>query len=349
MGNPEVSVIVPVYNCEKYLPEMMEGFQSQQFKDFELLLIDDGSQDGSPALCDRFAETDARVRVVHQENGGVSRARNRGLDEARGKTIVFVDADDRIKPRYLQDLIRAAESLGSNRQRTLVLADYQPFSEKGKEKRRFPKPFTMDFNTRQGLTAEHFRELIFQFRLYPPYCKLFQRDIIEKNRIRFREGMRSAEDFEFNIRYLAAVDRVEYIDSVQYDYRIGYKKYTPSNRGVLGASEINSAHIMAHGITDLAQRMGILEEIRPEIDRWAAEKHYFNRLRMLFRKSSQVSIREKKQLYDALISDPVYYSAARRGVPQLPKSCSRMIAENADYYYAWLAFYLAHRNQIEKD
>ena len=87
MGNPEVSVIVPVYNCEKYLPEMMEGFQSQQFKDFELLLIDDGSQDGSPALCDRFAETDARVRVVHQENGGVSRARNRGLDEARGKTI----------------------------------------------------------------------------------------------------------------------------------------------------------------------------------------------------------------------------------------------------------------------
>ena len=157
MGNPEVSVIVPVYNCEKYLPEMMEGFQSQQFKDFELLLIDDGSQDGSPALCDRFAETDARVRVVHQENGGVSRARNRGLDEARGKTIVFVDADDRILPGYLQDLIRAAESLSTNRQRTLVLADYQPFSEKGKEKRRFPKPFTVDFTTKEGLTAEPFR------------------------------------------------------------------------------------------------------------------------------------------------------------------------------------------------
>lgn len=348
MKDFEVSVIVPVYNCEKYLPEMLEGFLRQEHGDYELLLIDDGSQDGSPALCDRSAEQDARIRVIHQENGGVSKARNRGLDEARGETIVFVDADDRIRPRYLLDLISAAESLGADRQRSLVLADYQPFSENGTEKRRFPKPFSMDFRTRQGLTAEHFRELIFQFRLFPPYCKLYRRDIIEKNQIRFREGMRSAEDFEFNIRYLAAVDRVEYIDSVQYDYRIGYKKYVPSNRGVLGESEIKSAHIMAHGITDLAERMGILAEVGPEIDLWAAKKHYYNRLRMLFRKNTPVPVRERKQLYEALISDPVYYPAAKRGADQLPKSATRTIATKTDNFYSWLAFYTAHRDEVEK-
>ncbi len=342
-------MIVPVYNCEKYLPEMLEGFLRQEYGNYELILIDDGSTDDSPALCDRFAEQDARIRVIHQENGGVSKARNRGLDEARGKTIVFADADDRIKSRYLLDLINAAESLGADRQRALILADYQPFSEKGTEKRRFPKPFTMDYTTKEGLSSEHFRELIFQFRLYPPYCKLFQREIIEKNRIRFREGMRSAEDFEFNIRYLAAVDRVEYIDSVQYDYRIGYKKYTPSNRGVLGESEIISAHIMAHGITALATRMGILDEIQPEIDLWAAKKHYFNRLRMLFRKNTPVPVRERKQLYEALVSDPVYYSAVKRGAELLPKSATRTIARKADNFYSWLAFYTAHQNEVEKN
>ena len=349
MDKPGISVIVPVYNCEQYFPKMIAGLQNQKYGDFELLLIDDGSTDGSSALCDQFSAQDLRVRVIHQKNGGVSNARNRGLEEACGKHVVFVDADDRIKPRYLLDLITAAKKLGTDRTGTLILSDYQPFSESGEEKRRFPKPFSMDFTTKQGLTAEHFRELIFQFRLFPPYCKLFRRDIIDENKIRFREGMRSAEDFEFNTRYLAAVDRVEYIDSVQYDYRIGYKKYIPSNHGVLGESEIKSAHIMAHGITDLANRMEIIEEVGSEIDIWAAKKHYFNRLRMLFRKSGEASIRERKQLYAELVSDPVYYSAVKRGAERLPKSSTRMIATKSDNFYSWLMFYTAHRNEVEKN
>lgn len=343
-----ISVVVPVFNCKKYLPEMIEGFLKQEYGDFELLLIDDGSTDGSGVLCDQFAAQDPHIRVIHQVNGGVSRARNRGLDEARGEYVVFVDADDRIRPRYLLDLISAARGLGKDRARTLILSDYQPFSDVGREERSFPKPFSMDFTTKQGLTADHFRELIFQFRLFPPYCKLYRLDIIEANHIRFREGMKSAEDFDFNIRYLSAVDHLEYIDSVQYDYRVGYKKYVPSNHGVLGKSEITSAHIMAHGITDLAARMEILEEAGPEIDLWAANKHYFNRLRMLFRKNDSVSVRERKQLYTELLSDPVYSSAAKRGAKQLPKSTTKLIAKHADNFCSWLAFYWARQNEVDK-
>lgn len=348
MRKPEISVIVPVFNCTKFLPEMLGDSLQQEYENFELLLIDDGSTDNSLAICNQYALQDDRIRVIHQKNGGVSKARNRGIDEARGEYIVFIDADDRIRPRYLLDLINAARSLNFEDPNTFILSDYQPFSKKGPEKRTFPEPFSIDFRNRKGLTAEFFRELVFHFRLFPPYCKLYKRDIIEKYKIRFREGMKSAEDFDFNIRYLAAIDRVKYIDSVQYDYRVGYKKYVPSNRGVLGESEIKSAHIMANGITDLAKRMGILEKVGPEIDLWAANKHYFNRLRMLFRKNSQVSVRERRHLYRALIKDPVYYTAAKRGAARLPESETKIIAMKADYFYVWLAFYRAHRNEVEK-
>ncbi len=347
MRKPEISVIVPVFNCTKFLPEIIGGALSQEYEDFELLLIDDGSTDDSLAICNRYALLDERIRIIHQNNGGVSKARNRGLDEAQGDYIVFVDADDRIRPRYLLDMINAALSPDVEDLNTLILSDYQPFTEKGPEKRTFPEPFSIDFRNGNGLCAEYFRELIFQFRIFPPYCKLYRRDIIEKHKIRFREGMKSAEDFEFNTHYLAAVDHVKYIDSVQYDYRVGYKKYVPSNHGVLGRSEIKSAHIMAHGITDLARRMGIMETVGPEIDLWAANKHYFNRLRMLFRESSRVSVQERTRLYRALIKDPVYYSAAKRGAALLPGSTTRMIAMKADYFYVWLAFYNAHRYEVE--
>lgn len=348
MTKPEISVIIPVYNVEPYLPQCVDGISKQRFHHFELILVDDGSKDGSGALCDAFAEQDPRIRVIHQPNGGVSRARNRGLDEAKGEFTVFIDADDLVRPNYLLDLMQAQRELSGETGRTMILSDYQPFSETGPEKRDFPSPFVMDFRSGIGLNAENFRELIFRFRLFPPYCKLYRRDVIEEHQIRFREGMRSAEDFEFNNRYLASVDRLVYIDSVQYDYRVGYKQYVPSNHGALGESEIKSAHIMAHGITDLAARMGILAEVQPEIDRWAANKHYFNRLRMLFMKSDGVGYGERKQLYRALTADPVYYSAARRGAEQLKQSATRTIAENYDSFICWFLFYKFHGNQTDK-
>ena len=345
---PSVSIIIPVYNAVRYFNDCIDGLLRQQFSNNELLLIDDGSKDGSGALCDAYAGQDPRIRVIHQANGGVSRARNRGLDEAKGDFIVFVDADDLVRPQYLSDLMQAQQACSDETGITWILSDYQPFSETGPEKRDFPAPFVMDFRSGIGLNAENFRELIFRFRLFPPYCKLYRRDVIEEHHIRFREGMRSAEDFEFNTRYLAAVDRLVYIDSVQYDYRVGYKQYVPSNHGVLGDSEIKSAHIMAHGITDLATRMGILDEVQPEIDCWAANKHYFNRLRMLFMKSDNVGYGERKQLYRALTADPVYYSAAKRGAEQLGKTVTRTIAKQCDSFICWFLFYKFHGNQTDK-
>ena len=102
-----VSVIVPVYNAEKYLPACLDSLLAQSLTDFELLLVDDGSRDASGAICDEYAVRDSRIRVFHIPNGGVSAARNLGLDHARGEFVVFVDADDRVMPDHLERFARS--------------------------------------------------------------------------------------------------------------------------------------------------------------------------------------------------------------------------------------------------
>ena len=96
-----ISIITPVYNAEKYLRCCIDSIIAQTFTDFELLLIDDGSKDKSGAICDEYAAKDARIRVFHKENGGVSSARNLGLDNAKGEWITFIDSDDWVKQDYL--------------------------------------------------------------------------------------------------------------------------------------------------------------------------------------------------------------------------------------------------------
>ena len=102
---PQISVIVPVYNAEKYLHRCIDSILAQTFSDFELLLIDDGSKDNSGRICDEYAAKDSRIRVFHKKNGGVSSARNMGLDNAKGDWITFVDSDDWVKQDYLYSMI----------------------------------------------------------------------------------------------------------------------------------------------------------------------------------------------------------------------------------------------------
>ena len=103
--SPLISVIIPVYNAAKYLPRCVKSVQAQTHKNLEIILVDDGSKDNSPQLCDAFAAQDPRVKVFHKPNGGVSSARNVGLDNARGEYIGFVDADDEVHPQMYEILL----------------------------------------------------------------------------------------------------------------------------------------------------------------------------------------------------------------------------------------------------
>lgn len=103
-----VSIIVPVYNVESYLEEAVKSVLSQTVGDWELLLVDDGSTDGSGAMCDKYAKSDSRIRVYHRSNGGLSAARNTGLDNCKGDWIAFFDSDDVLHPRFIETLLAAA-------------------------------------------------------------------------------------------------------------------------------------------------------------------------------------------------------------------------------------------------
>ena len=124
---PLLSIIVPVYKVENYLQKCIESILAQTFTDFELILVEDGSPDNCPALCDAAAAKDARIRVLHQKNGGLSAARNAGLDAARGAWIGFVDSDDYIAPEMYEALYQAVQSTGAD----LALCDYAEVDETG--------------------------------------------------------------------------------------------------------------------------------------------------------------------------------------------------------------------------
>lgn len=336
--NPAVSIIVPVYKTAEYLMKCVDSILAQSFRDFELLLMDDGSPDESGEICDRYVQLDSRVQVIHKENGGVSSARNLGLDRAKGDFVVFVDSDDYIGENYLKDMMEYAYGLGETADSSIVICDYQPFSEAGEESRTYPEPFAAKMEP-GGMTAQQFRNLIFGFVIFPPYCKLYSRSVIEENGLRFDTELKSAEDFDFNRRYLDYVDQICYIPSVSYHYRVGYKRYRPSNHGVLGQSEIKSVHIMANGIVSLAQKLDLGCALEEEICLWAANKHYFNRMPMLFTESSRVGIRERYRLYLQLTGDPVYRSAYKQGAKLTQKSTTRLIARHFDCFASWWLFY----------
>ena len=112
--SPRISVIVPVYNVEQYLPRCVESILAQTYENLEILLVDDGTKDNSGAICDAYARQDARVKAIHKKNGGLSSARNAGIDAATGEYLSFVDSDDWIEPQMYERLYEAATAAGTS-------------------------------------------------------------------------------------------------------------------------------------------------------------------------------------------------------------------------------------------
>ncbi|MEG0087047.1 MAG: glycosyltransferase, partial [Niameybacter sp.] len=122
---PTLSIIVPVYNVEKYLPKCIESILAQSFTDFEVILIDDGATDKSGEICEEYANKDTRIKIIHKENGGLSSARNAGIELSNGNYIGFVDSDDFIHPQMYEILLREARSSNSD----VVICRYKCWNE----------------------------------------------------------------------------------------------------------------------------------------------------------------------------------------------------------------------------
>ena len=198
--DPTVSIIVPVYNAEDTICRCVDSILNQQYTDFELLLVDDGSQDSSGAICDAYAAQDARVRVFHQENAGVSAARNLALDHARGTYLQFLDSDDWITADATRALVRAAD----DHQCDLVIADfYRVVGERLSRKGDIDEDTIL---TREGYAA-HMMENPADFYYGVLWNKLYRRKIVERHRLRMDPEISWCEDFLFNLEYIRWAER----------------------------------------------------------------------------------------------------------------------------------------------
>lgn len=244
MNKFRISIIVPIYNAENYLKLCVDSILAQSFTDFELILVDDGSQDKSLTICKHYSETDSRVIVVNQENGGVSSARNHGLEVAKGDYICFVDADDHVTPSYLEQLVRPALQ---NDRIDLVLQG-RIKCESGKQTKIAPDRDGVYFLSEDS----GFFKDVSLFRFCAVYSKLFKRDIIQKHGISFLKSLNHGEDFDFLANYLLYCDGVQVSTCANYYYMINDGSL--SDRFVFFENEYSCLSQMSDSLLNLIQK-----------------------------------------------------------------------------------------------
>lgn len=230
MSMPIISVIVPVYKGEKYLPECIESILSQTFSDFELLLLDDGSPDRSGAICDEYAKKDYRIRVIHKQNEGINATRKTGVMAAKGEWIAFCDDDDTM-PDF------ALEHLYSLCQDTDVVIGFPDEPNQN-------KTLNLDKCRRNMITA----------RLLPPapWAKLYRREILSEWVFDFPRGIDGCEDMIMNLRIMFSIERAPHIL---------YKKVYNFRRNAFSVSHTKKASLDYEYVFDLAREQSIPAEL----------------------------------------------------------------------------------------
>lgn len=200
---PKVSVIVPVYKAEKYLRQCVDSILAQTFTDWECILVDDGSPDRAGVMCDEYAAKDARIKVIHKANGGVSSARNVALDRITGTWLTFVDSDDCLYPNSLQKWVEVAE------QNDLDLIQCY-FNREYKEGQTAA-------DTTEVQSAPEYADS--EKYLTCVWGTLFKASIVNEHSLRFDERVRLGEDQIFLLNHIQYCSRIQRVGDVLYFYR----------------------------------------------------------------------------------------------------------------------------------
>lgn len=216
-----ISVIIPVYNVRPFLEQCVRSVINQTYQDWECILVDDGSTDGSSELCDKLEHEDTRLSVIHQQNNGVSVARNRGLDECKGENVCFIDSDDWVDVDYLQHMVSGMEDSSNDMVVTgaiheaKTLTAHVPTRE---ETIRMESSYTQSFIANVGL-------------FYGPWSILYKTSIIKEHHIQFPPDLSFGEDTTFVFSYLRHVDNVLLKPVADYHYRIRTQESLSNHHG----------------------------------------------------------------------------------------------------------------------
>ncbi|MDO4662561.1 MAG: glycosyltransferase [Tissierellia bacterium] len=220
----KLSVVVAIYNVEKYVKKCIESLLDETNDEYELILVDDGSKDNSAAICDSYSNH-KNIKVIHQENSGVSVARNTGIENSTGKWITFVDGDDFVDKGFIKEIINSIDNIDTD----MIVFNYNAFYDSN----RVFKCRMIPFDGNQYVSD---KKDLFQKRMISQYykggdkstvvssgttwCKVIKKDILETNNVRFKPGLIKAQDTVFWLNATEFADKIYYLDKCLYNYRL---------------------------------------------------------------------------------------------------------------------------------
>ena len=278
-----ISVIIPVYNGEKYIRSALENFRKQTSKNFELIFVDDGSTDKSGKILDEIKDEKFSVSVFHKENGGVSSARNLGIEKANGDYISFVDDDDIIT----EDFIETLEKYGEAEKSDLLLFMQKRVSN---EKDCFTDEETV--SKKEVSKTEILTEMVSDPKLFSVCTTLFRTEFIKKNSLAFPVGCKYYEDYDFLYRSLALSEKTVFLRKVMYFYIM--RAGSAMNR--FSAERIRCLYLMKRLEKQFYETV---PEFAPTFEKWGAARLYWSVLWQACVSFDKKSVREFAKLTDA--------------------------------------------------
>jgi glycosyltransferase involved in cell wall biosynthesis len=270
--NPKISIIIPVYNVEKYIQECIDSVLSQTFTDFECIIINDGSTDNSGNICDEYAEKDKRIKIIHKKNGGVSSARNAGLDIAKGEWIVFVDGDDWVDEKYLEFLYGNAVTCNVD----VSICGVNVFED--------GLIYHSDKSV-SSVTLTPKEAILIMFDIKASFSgfsvnKLFKKQLLDKNSLKYDESVSYMEDVRFFYELFKMAGKIYYSSQPYYFYR-----------------QINTSVTRQAGFTTAVDTaIAVLDDLYArEQDFEIQQKIFLNKIYFIYRKGIKCILQNKKE------------------------------------------------------
>lgn len=315
--NPTISIIVPVYNVEKYLSRCIDSILNQTFSDFELILVDDGSNDCSPAICDEYSKRDSRISVVHKENGGVASARNVALRIAVGQYIMFCDSDDYVSPDWVQRLY----SVASSNVDAFVNCNVWTVTSNGNMVIRY------DFKDDDQII--HIKSY---FDLYASsidsslWNKIYSREIISENNLFFDENLHIGEDVVFNVEYYKHCKQIILVNSPLYFYCNNATSLTHTYR---------PSNMEMHRVV-FGARLQIIENeyLGNYLDNWLYR--FIQMLNEVFDKRNTMSFWEKMQYCQKLMQTEEFQFCVSHAPGKDESPAFMKVVRKHNFYLFWI-------------
>lgn len=286
MSNPKVSFIVAVYNTQEFLPRCLDSLLDQTFRDIEIVVVNDGSTDDSAAIIAAYARKDARVRAIAKPNGGISSARNAGIDIARGEIVDFVDSDDYVEPNLAEFLVDAFAA--ENPEIVVFGGVCEPAERASKRIRQLLSPEARVFEPFDAA-------LLFSANAQPyPWRSAYSRDLLERESLRFAENVRFAEDVVFQFESYPLSAKTVVAPDKLYHYVMQEKSLTHVfNAGAKRMDKVDAHLLVLHEVLERWGERGLLDLCPAQTVAWFLDLIIFDLARMPKDKARQIADRAR--------------------------------------------------------